>query len=298
MRRKSVMSLALGLTLMMCSGVVLAQGGRPGPGGGPPDMGPRPFGDWPGDGVGLLGFRGDFGNHVVTGAPYSAEVTQEHTQPVAGGNPIHRTTTNKIYRDSQGRTRRELTLPAIGPYASSGTPLQVVFINDPVSRTSYVLDPAKMTARKFTVPERKGGENGPRPPADDFNGPNPRGDRKPDPNVTKTTLTSAAPAGCPTGTAQGTQITRTIPAGSIGNDQPIQIVNRRWFCPALSIDLKTETIDPLRGNSSMTVAVTSTNEPAASFFELPAGYTVVDGPGKGGPRGRGPRPGQPGPPQP
>jgi hypothetical protein len=276
-------------TLLMCSAGSYAQGPRRGPGGAGPDLGPRSFGGWPGDGIGLLGFGGNFGNKVVTGQPYSAQVTYEHIQPVAGGNPIDRKTTNVIYRDSQGRTRRELTLPAIGPYAASGNPPQVVFINDPVAGVSYVLDPTKMTARKFSLPQRPGG-NGPRTPGDA--GPTgPRPDRKNDPNVTTSTLTSPPPPGCPTGTVQGTQITRTIPQGQIGNDQPIQIINRRWYCPALSIDLKTETIDPLHGNSNVLVTITSTNEPAISFFEVPQGYTIEDSPrGRGG---RGPRPGRP-----
>jgi len=44
---------------------------------------------------------------VVTGAPYSAQAVTETTQALADGNRIHRATTSQMYRDSEGRTRRE-----------------------------------------------------------------------------------------------------------------------------------------------------------------------------------------------
>src|SRR5580658_3988838 len=49
---------------------------------------------------------------AVTGAPYSAEQITETVQTLADGThitgPVQKT---KFYRDSQGRTRNELTIP-------------------------------------------------------------------------------------------------------------------------------------------------------------------------------------------
>src|ERR1041385_3093083 len=87
------------MMLIMGSGAAHAQGPGPGPRGGAPALGPRSCGDWRGDGMNLLGFGGNFGKKVVTGEPYSAQVTYERIQPVAGGNPIDRKITNVIYRD-------------------------------------------------------------------------------------------------------------------------------------------------------------------------------------------------------
>ncbi len=58
-----------------------------------------------------------FGGRVVKGAPYSAEAVTESNQVLSDGNRISRRSTAKLYRDSEGRTRREQTLDSIGPWA-------------------------------------------------------------------------------------------------------------------------------------------------------------------------------------
>src|SRR5687768_13426966 len=45
---------------------------------------------------------------VTKGAPYSAEAVTEFVQQLADGNRIVRRTTTRLYRDGEGRTRREL----------------------------------------------------------------------------------------------------------------------------------------------------------------------------------------------
>ena len=75
---------------------------------------------------------------------------------------------------------------------------------------------------------------------------------------------------------QGTQITRTISAGQMGNAQAIQISTARWHSPDLSVDISTETTDPLRGNSTTTLTNLSRDEPASTLFQVPADYTVVN----------------------
>ena len=89
-----------------------------------------------------------FGGETVKDSPYSAEAISETKQTLADGNKIGRTTTSKIYRDSQGRTRREEQISALGPWSSAGEPREVVFINDPAAGTHYVLNPSDRTAQK------------------------------------------------------------------------------------------------------------------------------------------------------
>ena len=43
----------------------------------------------------------------MKGAPYSAETVIESTQTLADGNRINRRRQGRVYRDSEGRTRRE-----------------------------------------------------------------------------------------------------------------------------------------------------------------------------------------------
>lgn len=89
-----------------------------------------------------------FGGELVKDAPYSAEAVTDTQQNLADGNKINRTNSSKIYRDSQGRTRREQTISALGPWASSGEPTELVFINDPVAGVNYVLNTKDKTAQK------------------------------------------------------------------------------------------------------------------------------------------------------
>lgn len=90
-----------------------------------------------------------FDGKVVKGAPYSAQAVTETTHTLADGNRIVRRNTANVYRDSEGRTRRDQTIGAIGPFAAQGDPPMTFFINDPVSGVNYILDPRTKTARKL-----------------------------------------------------------------------------------------------------------------------------------------------------
>src|SRR5438093_7716468 len=106
----------------------------------------------------FLGAHGGFGAKVVKGSPYSAEAVTEVTQVLQDGNRIVRRSTATVYRDSEGRTRRDQVLSAIGPWALSGEPLRSSLIRDPVAGVDYVLDPANRTARKMTRPSSAKGD--------------------------------------------------------------------------------------------------------------------------------------------
>ncbi|MCA1629187.1 MAG: energy transducer TonB [Acidobacteria bacterium] len=102
-----------------------------------------------------------FDSRVVKGAPFSAEAVTESTQTLGDGNRITRMTISRLYRDSEGRTRREQTLNGIGSWAASAAAPPTIFINDPVAGANYVLSPKTHTAQKssqlfFKQPE--GGE--------------------------------------------------------------------------------------------------------------------------------------------
>src|SRR5258705_5916027 len=89
------------------------------------------------------------GGKPVKGAPYSAEAVTESTQTLADGNRIVNRTTATVYRDSEGRERREQSLPSIGPFAAQGDPPKTIFISDPVAGGNYSLDLSAMTAVKL-----------------------------------------------------------------------------------------------------------------------------------------------------
>jgi hypothetical protein len=235
---------------------------------------------------------------IIAGQGYTGTLSYEQLKPVLNGAPIDHTITETIARDNDGRTQREITLPPF-PNAPQGAPRQVICINDPVTGFGYMLDPTQMTARQFKLHQWKPnspGSNGANPQADSGNANGPRPPRGPNANVTSVSLQAAsAPAAiskeCPGIT--GTQITRTVNIpGNNGQTTAIQIVTTRWYCPTLSMNLQTQTNDPLQGITTTTITITGAG-PAA--IAVPTGYKIVTA--EAGPRGRGPRPGGPPPAQ-
>ena len=89
-----------------------------------------------------------FGGKVVKGAPYSGEAVTETVQTLGDGNRIVNKITSQVYRDSEGRTRRDQTLTGFGPLGNGEQPLQTIFINDPVAGVTYTLDTRTHIAHK------------------------------------------------------------------------------------------------------------------------------------------------------
>jgi hypothetical protein len=92
-----------------------------------------------------------FDSKTVKGAPYSAEAVTETIQTLGDGNRIIRNSSSKIYRDSQGRTRREQALKAVGPWAVSGEAPIMITINDTVAGLHYSLNTNTKVAHKMVA---------------------------------------------------------------------------------------------------------------------------------------------------
>src|SRR5882724_10237759 len=104
----------------------------------------------PGDTFVFMSSEVNFEGKPVKGAPYSAQAVTEATQTLGDGNRIVNKVTSLLYRDGEGRTRREQTLKLIGGVGEGGEPLQTIFINDPVAKVSYALDSRSHVAHKST----------------------------------------------------------------------------------------------------------------------------------------------------
>jgi hypothetical protein len=81
--------------------------------------------------------------------------------------------------------------------------------------------------------------------------------------------------------AEGTRITTTIPAGDIGNEQPIQIVNESWYSPELQVVVMTRHSDPRFGETTYRLTNIQRGEPSPALFQVPSDYTLKEGPGIG-----------------
>ena len=225
-----------------------------------------------GERIELLGFEGMHGGKVVTGAPFSAVAVSETTQTLADGNRISRKTQTNLFRDSQGRFRKEVTLPAIGPLATSGEPKSFVFINDPVANTNFILHPDTKTAEHMgkRFGEMKGAMK------DAIKGKMEHWKQREitDSNLKQEDLGTQTIAGA---SAQGTRFTRTIPAGQIGNEKPITIVHESWYSNDLQIMVMSKRSDPRFGETTYTLTNVQRHEPDASLFTVPPDYTVTEG---------------------
>ena len=70
----------------------------------------------------------------------------------------------------------------------------------------------------------------------------------------------------------------TIPAGEVGNERPIEIVSERWYSPELQTIVMTRHTDPRFGENTYRLTNINREEPAHILFEVPAGYTIKEGP--------------------
>ena len=277
MNRRLIVSVTLGCALVPGAETARAQQAPPSP---PPhsammpqagpegDFIPPPFGER----MELLGFGGLNGGKVVTGAPFSALAVSETTQTLADGNHISRKTQSNLYRDSQGRVRREITLAGFGPLPASGQPKSFVVINDPVASVTYMLHPDEQTAEKMAKPFAKMGgamreamrnKMSARQQQEIASG-----------NLQQEDLGTQTIAGV---IAQGTRTTRTIPAGQIGNEKPITIVHERWYSNDLQTVVMSKRSDPWSGETSYTLTHINRTEPDASLFTVPSDYSITQG---------------------
>lgn len=247
-----------------------AQGSPAGPPPGRGFRGPGPMG--PEDALGFVGFEGGLFGKTVTGAPFTADVSTETTEVLSDGNRIDNKTSGTLARDSEGRTRRDLTLPLIGGYSTSGNgnePAHAVVINDPVAGSSYILNENRKQARKTRLLHNVFRGNAANRDPNSTSRPNP-------PNVTSESLGTQLIGGIQ---AEGTRTTRTIPAGQIGNEKAIQVVVERWYSPDLQMDILIKRNDPRGGTTVFQVTNVVRSEPDSSLFQVPSDYTVVNGPG-------------------
>jgi hypothetical protein len=203
----------------------------------------------------------------VTGAPFSAQAATETTEVLADGNQIKHTENAQVYRDTSGRTRRDLTISHIGPWSSASTPRKIVNISDPVAGANYLLDVTDKTVVKRPAHFRQGG------PDAGFARKAQGGSK-----VERTTesLGTQVMSGI---TVQGTRTTETIPAGSIGNQNPIVIVSERWTSADLQTVIYSKHSDPRFGTTVYQLTNVSRQEPDPSLFQIPSDYTVKEGPG-------------------
>ena len=210
---------------------------------------------------------------TVKGAPYSADGVTEVTQTLGDGTHINRQETYTIYRDGEGRIRRE-----------NG---DQVWISDPVANVSYILNTKQQTARKLglssTVVYNK-------MPAGAQTAKLKAEAAAAGPTVFRSGgmggvfMAGGAMAKTDTGKSEalgkqemegvevdGTRTTTVIPQGQIGNDRPIQMVHERWESAELHVTVLSKHTDPMMGDTVERLTNVRRGEPDPALFQVPAG---------------------------
>lgn len=243
---------------------------------------------------------------AMKGAPYSAESVVESNQTLPDGNRISRKTTGSVYRDGEGRTRREEDVRTATPTGFVSSVRKTISIVDPVAGYSYSLDPDKKVAWRTTigganaimnkvdalgaelaavreravleekmVVERRAGATDeqsrtatPTAVARGGGGGGRGGAAAPTAPLEHKTIEGVA--------VEGRKTTTVIPAGQVGNEQPITIVSEAWRSPELNILVLTRHSDPRSGESIYRLQNIIRAEPDRSLFMVPSDYEIKE----------------------
>lgn len=238
----------------------------------------------------------------VKNAPYSAQAIAEKVQSLPDGNQITVRNVTTFYRDSAGRTRTEMALP--------DGELRHITIRDPEGVT-YVLRPrdktatriggsremaaaAREKARERIAQLRKEGKLAPdgagreaiivrrveRAAGEERHGfglgtriAGAFGDREWSSRAVTRELGTREFSGVK---ADGKMRTYDIPAGELGNRNPIVVTHETWYSPELQVTVYTKHSDPRTGDNTYRLENLKREEPAASLFAVPPDYTVTD----------------------
>jgi hypothetical protein len=247
-----------------------------------------------------LGAAGGLGG-VVKGAPYSATITNESVQTLGDGTHITRSSSGTVARDSQGRTRQDAPLPAIGNLSATDAP-HLVFLQDPVAGTSYTLNLTEKTAFKNSMPPgafnvmttavaadtvttntvyvrtgNAGSELPPLPPP-----PGVAGAVFIDRQIGEAEATDVTTENLQTQVIEGVQATgvrttQTIATGKIGNDRPIVVTTEVWTSPELKTIVLSKRNDPRMGEQTFKLTNIQRAEPDPSLFAVPADFKLTEG---------------------
>jgi len=221
----------------------------------------------------------------IAGAPFTADATTEFTQMLADGNRIERRFSTSLARDGKGRTRSEQDVAMLGPlvvlhkgmnwstntvHTTQSDAPRFTVITDPVDSVTYTLDERTKEARRnpaknvwFHAVESK-------KIADKLEiASRGAGDYK---HIVESIGTRQIEGV----SAEGTRSTTTIPAGEIGNLNPINMVTERWFSKELQMAVLITRRDPRAGETVYRLTNIVRAEPPPDLFTVPSDYRVVD----------------------
>jgi hypothetical protein len=230
---------------------------------------------------------------AVTGRPMAATESRHTLQILADGTRIERRDSSKYYRDSDGRTRTEsadgtrvnLSDPANGSTVEMNTTQHSARHTGMVRAFNFKSEtagPVTSQSRMITIDQQTPGIKaaiaGHTEALDGVQIQTAPG------SLTIVRRADSASAANDAKTenlgiqnvngvlAEGTRTTITIPAGEIGNDRPISIVNEKWVSTSLGMLVKSVNSDPRFGETTYELTDIREGVQDPSLFQVPADY--------------------------
>jgi hypothetical protein len=201
----------------------------------------------------------------VIGLPFSADLSVHMVQHLANGVALKFEVKGHVYRSAGGMERYDGTTVSTDPANAESTTL--VYILDKVKHTAVfynsktmratvqqLQDTSTVTVRFLPLQETRIQNRIIKPE-----------------NVTTTDLGKRTQGAM---TLVGKRVTGTIPAGKVGNDQPLSVTGDVWVDPQLKLMVEEVEQDPLAGERTLALSNIHGEEPDSKLFEIPAGYTV------------------------
>lgn len=206
---------------------------------------------------------------ALTGAPYSGH---EILTSIVNNKPfVGKPNGTGRYRDSNGRTRTDPVQPSGGMAISASVTL--VKIEDPVAGYVYIVSPAIRTAYRIQTSFRSFAFQPNQNMAQ-------QAGTRTMPNGSTVAIENLPPQTISGIAAVGQRNTRTDPPGTYnGNDKTVVTVNERWIDPKTGIVIQTSNTG-LRADTTTTMPDYKEGDPDPALFQIPAGYKVIDEPGK------------------
>ena len=205
----------------------------------------------------------------VAQQPYSAEFKITRVQTLEDGSTITHESTETVARDAQGRWMSSTTTTPLSDQQTSHTNVNV---NDPVARTHgfWLVPGQKATVTNMPEPGAARASCAAPPVA-------PASQTGEGQHIKPTTeeLGTETIQGLE---AKGRRVTRTYPAGSIGNSQELVRSDETWFSttPGLSgILVRQINDDAQMGKITREMVKFTPGDPDPSVFQPPADYEVV-----------------------
>ena len=204
-----------------------------------------------------------------TGAPYSGKETTVKVQMLTDGTKTTTTFVEYVWRDAEGRTRRELIRND-----NSGAQYRSVIITDPVGGVYLKWEEGNPSAKQIvnvwpvTRAQRVTAPPASAPPTL----PNPAA-MVSTPDYRREVLTPQYINGV---YSEGTRTVHSFRLEGESSNRVIEVTNEIWISSDLRIIVRRVHEDPRSGTEATNVTDVVRGDPDPSLFQAPEGYDVVD----------------------